>query len=159
MGHPVGPAPCSAAVQDPPEFPSFCLKHVHFPRIPFSALAHQDSPGPGHRRDDNKEPASGGAPLWGVQLGAGGTNAWISHGSGGSQSIPVWVPSSPGLGHCVSMATHSPCRRGILGFTTSSPAFVFPAFVSCSALAASQARHPFQSSLCFIGEIAGQKYM
>lgn len=86
------------------------------------------------------------------QLGTQGTTdpvSWL-------QWLPVWVLSSP------SLAAVSPwqraCPAAASSAATSSTTFVFPAFVSCSALAAGQARHPFQSSLCFIGEIAGQKY-
>lgn len=110
-----------------PKFPPFCLKNVHFLRTPFSVLIHQDSPCPRHRH--NEEPASGPAS-W-VQPPSLGGFSWVlegplplslgSGGSGGSQSIPVWVLPSSSLAAVVSMATRSPCRRGILGLPLPAP--------------------------------------
>lgn len=76
-----------------------------------------------------------------------------------------WLPVHPSAGPFLpGLAAVSPWRRALPAaehpwLTTSSAAFVFPAFVSRLALAAGQARHPFQSSLCFIGAVAAQKSM
>jgi len=82
-----------------------------------------------------------------------------SPGSRGSQSIPVRVlccPVWPPCPHGNALAL--PQRHPWLA--PSSAAFVFPAFVSrsASALAAGQAGHPFQSSLCVIGESWSEMY-
>lgn len=125
-GAPHGASPVLGSCTRTPKCPPFRLKHVCFPRTPFSVLAHQDSPGPGHRREE--EPASGPAsraqaPSRGAQLGTGGTSAPVSwvlclrwlpvHPSAG--------PFFPRFGHHVSMATRSPCRRGILGSPLPAP--------------------------------------
>lgn len=76
------------------------------------------------------------------------------------------VPAAPGLPVHPSagpfLPALSPWRRALPAaehprLATSSAAFVLAAFVSRLALAAGQARHPFQSSLCFIGAVAAQK--
>lgn len=163
-GVPHGASPVLGSRTRTPKFPPFHSKHVCFRGTPSSVLTPQDSPGPGHQHD--KEPASGPAsqlraPLWG-----GSPGRW-------RDQCPIFLalvaPIAPSPSQCRSFLppVWPPCFHGNTRslpqrhpwLATSSAAFVFPAFVSCSALAAGQARHPFQSSLCFIGEIAGQKYM
>lgn len=111
-GAPHGASPVLGSCTRTPKCPPFCLKHVCFPRTPFPVLAHQDSPGPGTGVRKSRDPVL--PPGRNPQLG--GSSCALEgplplslgcRASGGSQSIPVRVLSSPGL------ATVSPWQRAL----------------------------------------------